>query len=137
MTEKINTSLLYPELSFHATRSSGAGGQHVNKVNTRVELRFDIVNSAVLTVDQKSILLEKLSNRITKDGELIVVSEKTRSQHRNREDCLEKFYSLLLNAFVVEKPRLTTRPSFNSFMRRQKTKKLHSLKKQNRKKPDL
>lgn len=137
MYTTINPSLLYPELKFNASRSSGAGGQHVNKVNTRVELRFDVANSPILSADQKNILLEKLSARITKDGELIVVSEKTRSQHKNREDCLEKFNDLIVNAFFVEKPRVATRPSYNSIKRRQKIKKLHSLKKQNRKKPDL
>jgi len=137
MSNIIEPSLLYPEIKFHASRSSGAGGQHVNKVNTRVELRFDVVNSLILTVDQKDTLMEKLSVRITRDGELIVVSEKTRSQHRNREDCLDKFNDLIVNAFFVEKPRVATRPTYNSIKRRQKIKKLHSLKKQNRKKPDL
>ncbi len=137
MNNRINPSLLYSEIKFHASRSSGAGGQHVNKVNTRVELRFDIINSLVLSIVQKEILMRKLSTRVTKDGELIIISEKTRSQHRNREDSIEKFDDLILKAFMVEKTRLATRPSYNSIKRRQKTKKLHSLKKQNRKNPDL
>lgn len=129
--------ILYPELKFQASRSSGAGGQNVNKVNTRVELRFNISTSALLSEEQKTVLLDKLAPRITREGELIVVSEKTRSQHRNKEDCLERFNELITDAFMVDKPRISTKPSYRSRIRRIETKKQHSVKKQNRKKPDL
>jgi ribosome-associated protein len=133
----LDPAILYPEIKFQASRSSGAGGQHVNKVNTRVELRFNIPGSMVLTEEQKSILMEKLANRVTRDGELIIVSEKTRSQYRNKENCVERFNAIIESAFVREKPRISTKPSYTSRMRRVDTKKLHSAKKQNRKKPDL
>ncbi len=129
--------ILYPELKFQASRSSGAGGQNVNKVNTRVELRFNISTSALLREEQKEMLLDKLAPRLTREGELIVVSEKTRSQHRNKEDCLERFNELITDAFTPEKPRISTKPSYRSRIRRIETKKQHSVKKQNRKKPDL
>jgi ribosome-associated protein len=133
----IDPVTLYPEIKFQASRSSGAGGQHVNKVNTRVELRFNVAGSVVLTEDQKSVLMNKLANRITKDGELIIVSEKTRSQYRNKENCIERFDAMILGAFEREKPRVSTKPSYSSRLRRIETKKQHSSKKQNRKKPDV
>ncbi len=128
---------LYPELKFLATRSSGAGGQHVNKVSTRVELRFDIPGSALLSDDQKAILLKKLASRINKEGELIIISQKTRSQLRNKEDCIVRFSELIKNAFRMPKKRIPTKPSLRSRLRRLESKKLHSSRKEQRRKPDV
>jgi ribosome-associated protein len=128
---------LLSELSFRASRSSGAGGQHVNKVSSRVELRFDVADSSWLTDAQKIRIQEKLASRITGQGELIVVSEKSRSQHQNKEDCIERFLELLNQALKPEKKRIPTRPSKASRFKRLEKKKQHSLKKDKRRKPDL
>jgi ribosome-associated protein len=93
------------ELRFTATRSSGPGGQHVNKASTRVTLRFDLANSPSLTSDQKQLLLERLPTRISKQGVLRVVSQKTRSQAANREVALERFVELLQQALELRPER--------------------------------
>jgi len=128
---------LYAELKFHASRSSGAGGQHVNKVNTRVELRFDILSSSILSADEKELLMQKLAGRVTREGELIVVSEKTRSQLRNKQNCLERFNELINTAFLPDKVRIATKPGFQAKRKRLDLKKQLSEKKRNRRKPDL
>ena len=131
------TNKLLNQLSFRTSRSSGAGGQHVNKVSSRVELRFDVAGSSWLTDSQKIRIQEKLASRITSQGELIVVSEKSRSQHQNKEDCIERFLELLNQALKPEKKRVPTRPSKTSRLKRLEKKKQHSLKKDQRRKPDL
>ena len=131
------TNKLLNQLSFRTSRSSGAGGQHVNKVSSRVELRFDVAGSLWLTEFQKIRIQEKLASRITGQGELIVVSEKSRSQHQNKEDCIERFLELLNQALKPEKKRVPTRPSKTSRLKRLEKKKQHSLKKDQRRKPDL
>ena len=132
-----NKNKLLSELSFRTSRSSGAGGQHVNKVSSRVELRFDVAGSSWLTDSQKIRIQEKLASRITSQGELIVVSEKSRSQHQNKEDCIERFLELLNQALKPEKKRVPTRPSKTSRLKRLEKKKQHSFKKEQRRKPDL
>jgi ribosome-associated protein len=129
--------ILHPELSFQSSRSSGAGGQNVNKVNTRVELRFNIMESEGLSEEQKEILLEKLASRISNEYVLIIASEKTRSQYRNKLDCLNRFNEMIVNALQPEKPRIPTKPTRQSRVRRLESKKLKSFRKESRKKPDL
>ena len=124
---------LEKELSFQATRSSGAGGQHVNKVSTRVELRFNIPGSELLSEQQKDILLRKLSGKLTKEGELIISSEETRSQKRNKEDCIRKFYEMLAQALKPKKKRLRTKPTAGSRKRRLQNKQQQAEKKARRK----
>jgi ribosome-associated protein len=97
------------EVSFAASRSSGPGGQHVNKVDSRVTLRFDIVNSESLSAEQKSRILSRLATRINKDGVLRVVSQKTRSQALNRDLAIERFVDLLHEALRLVPPRKKTR----------------------------
>jgi ribosome-associated protein len=92
------------ELKFATSRSSGPGGQHVNKVSTRVTLRFDLTNSPSLTADQKQRILDHLATRISKEGMLRVVSQKTRSQAANKEVALERFVELLQQA-LRRKPK--------------------------------
>jgi ribosome-associated protein len=125
-----------PELIFRASRSSGPGGQNVNKVNTRVELRFNIMSSALLTEDEKKIILEKLSNRITSDGILILASQVGRTQMENREKVTEKFYKLITRALTPPKRRKPTSPTRASFLKRKKEKIIRSEKKSNRKSPE-
>ena len=126
------------ELQFSFDRSSGPGGQHVNKVNTRVQLRFEPASSATLTEDQRRRLCGFLHSRLTRDGSLVVRSSRFRSQARNRRDCLEKFARLLAEALKPPSPpRRRTRPGRAAVARRLHSKKLQSLKKSSRARPGL
>ena len=125
------------EILFSASRSSGPGGQHVNKVSTKVELRFHIPNSELFSEEEKTILLQKLKNKINKDGELIIVSQEDRSQFKNKEAAIEKFLNLLKEALTPAKKRRATKPTRSSNQKRLVGKKLVSEKKTQRKKPDM
>ncbi len=122
------------ELKYKTSRSSGKGGQHVNKVETRVELHFDVRHSYVLTEDEKEIVLEKLQNRISKDGILQVVSQAKRSQLLNKQFATHKFIHLLEKALMPEKERIPTKPTKGMKEKRLKVKKQQSQKKAMRKK---
>jgi len=108
---KITDDLLIPEdaLSFTASRSSGPGGQHVNKSSTRVTLRFEVLGSPSLSAEQKALLLTRLSTRVNKDGVLRVVAQKHRSQSANRELAVARFAELLRAALKRTSPRHPTR----------------------------
>lgn len=106
---KPDIKFLETEITFKTSRSGGAGGQHVNKVSTKVELDFDISASRILTDEQKEILLEKLSSRLTNDGVLQIVSQSERSQLRNKKAALDKFDELITEAFKVRKKRKATK----------------------------
>ena len=99
------------EVEFAVSRSGGPGGQNVNKVSTRVTLRFNIETSQSLTADQRRRIRAKLAARINKDGILQVTSQRTRSQELNRVDVLEQFAELLRDALHRETPRIPTRVS--------------------------
>lgn len=125
---------LEKEVLFKTSRSGGAGGQHVNKVETKVELSFDISNSAIFTEAQKQKLLQKLSGRISKEGILRITVDSTRSQFRNKEIVINRFYTLLEESLKKRKARILTKPSKAAKQRRLKAKKLLSEKKERRKK---
>ena len=99
-----------PELTFSASRSSGPGGQNVNKVNTRVELRFNIEASGLLNNDEKDLIHKKLKNKINAQGELVVSAQRSRSQLQNKEAAAEKFYKLLEKALTPRKKRAIIYP---------------------------
>lgn len=122
------------EVIFQSSRSSGPGGQHVNKVNTKVELRFNIANSTVLSTDQKSRLLLKLKHKINATGELLIMSQLSRSQLKNKHDALTKFIELITYALIPPKRRKPTKPSRVSKQKRLENKKRQSLKKKQRRK---
>ena len=120
------------ELSVAFARSSGPGGQNVNKVETQVELRWNVKASRVLSEDNKSWLLSRLATRLTGAGELLVTSSLTRSQLQNRADAAEKLANIVRLALVRPKRRRKTRPSRGSIERRLTEKKQRSDRKRSR-----
>jgi ribosome-associated protein len=131
--ENLRDRKLETELQFTASRSSGPGGQHVNKVSTRMELRFDVTASKILMEKEKTLLKDKLKRRISKEGILIIVSQTERSQSDNKSNAIEKFYSLVGKALVPAKRRKPTKPTTSSKARRLQEKLIRSEKKALRK----
>lgn len=134
MQRTILASTLGNEITFSASRSSGAGGQNVNKVNTKVTLKFDVKNSQHLTEEEKEIILKKLSTRLTNEGVLILTSQEKRSQLQNKEAVILKFQKIIAKAFEKKKARKATKPSKGAVQERIKEKKQRSEKKQWRQK---
>ncbi len=130
---KIFTNELDRELGFRFSRSGGPGGQHVNKVNTKVELRFAVKASLVLTEEQKQILISNLAKQITQEGELIIISQGTRSQLKNKSEAVVKFYEIINKALKPRKKRKTKSISKAAKEKRLKDKKELSEKKERRK----
>jgi|SRR5687768_15499051 len=137
MQRKITADLLAPELVFSTSRSSGPGGQNVNKVNSKVTLEWDVANSRVLTDDEKIFLSEKLASRMTREGVVQITSQESRSQIANKELVVQKLDNLLSKAFVKKKVRKATKPSKRAKQQRLKKKKVVSEKKNWRKRPDI
>lgn len=132
----INERISIPddELDFSASRSSGPGGQNVNKVSTRVTLWFDLMSSPSLSPEDKEIIMRRLGNRIGKDGLLRVISQQTRSQAENRELAVERFVELLRDALKQLPTRKKTRVSKGAKVRRLEAKRRHAIVKSGRSK---
>lgn len=133
----MDISQIIKELKFKAIRSSGAGGQHVNKVSTKIELTFDVENSLVLSEEEKILLKSKLSSKLTKESVLILTCNETRSQHKNKEIIIKRFLDLITKSLIKPKKRKQTKPSKAAVKKRLEYKKRASIKKTLRKKPDL
>lgn len=133
---KVNASQLYHELDFTASRSSGPGGQNVNKVNSKITLRFDVVHSEILTDEEKHMILTRLSSQLTKDGVLQLSSQDRRSQLENKEAVIKKLEWLIAKAFEKKKARKKSKPSHTAIQKRIKSKKHLSEKKKWRQKPE-
>ena len=123
---------LMGEVSYRTSRSSGPGGQHVNKTESRVELIWNLQETACLDNGQKGLLMGRIGHRLTEDAVLIMASEKYRSQHRNREDVTERFLDLVRAGLVPVKKRRPTKPTRTSVEKRIKSKKIRGEIKRNR-----
>jgi len=122
------------ELNWKTSRSSGKGGQNVNKVETKVELLWDFNASTLLSDAQKTKITERLTNAINKEGQLSVTCETSRSQLKNKELAIKKLNTLLQKAFAEKKKRLATKPSKSSIERKLVAKKNRGTIKSARKK---
>jgi ribosome-associated protein len=132
----ITAILLNTELQFITSRSSGPGGQNVNKVETKVTLKWDVLHSTILTEEEREVIVKKLHSRITTEGILVLTSQEKRSQLQNREDVIKKFDLALVKAFEKKKARKKTKPSKGAVQKRIDSKKQNSEKKKWRKKLD-
>ncbi len=132
----MNKKILHNELKFKAIRSGGPGGQHANKVSSKVVLFFDIQNPNAFTGEELDLVFKNLKNKLTKENILILSSEETRSQHKNKEIVLEKFNEIIKEALKIPKKRKATKPSRASIKKRLETKKNHAFKKVSRRKPN-
>ncbi|MFN4182340.1 MAG: alternative ribosome rescue aminoacyl-tRNA hydrolase ArfB, partial [bacterium] len=130
-----NLSIPLEEIHFHFSRSSGPGGQRVNRKETRVELLFDVLHSPTLKEEEKRRISEALFSHIDREGVLHLISQKTRSQWKNREDVLQRFQFLLRSALRMRKKRIATVPPPYAKEARLQEKKQKSKKKALRKKP--
>lgn len=124
---------LIHEFTFATSRSQGAGGQNVNKVETKVELNWTPQDSAVFNLDEKVLLCAAIENKMSKEGVVILTSQKTRSQLKNKEDVISRFFNLLEQILTPKKSRKVTKPTLNSKVSRLESKKKKSMVKQLRK----
>jgi ribosome-associated protein len=121
------------ELVYSTSRSSGPGGQNINKVNTKVELRFSLDSSSLFSAAEKEIIMIKLKNKINNEGEIVLVSQSERTQLSNKKKVTEKFYDLLSKALTVSAKRVATRPTQTSEKKRLEGKRIRGYIKKLRK----
>ena len=135
----VNESLSIPrsELDVRVSRASGAGGQHVNKTSSRVEIFWNISGSRALSDEQRTRLLDKLSSRLTTEGSIRVVASDMRSQSRNRDLAEERLVETVRRALIIPRKRRPTKPTRAAKEARLDTKKRHSNKKRERRNPSL
>ena len=133
----MDLQILRNELVFKAVRSGGAGGQHVNKVSTKVVLYFNLEKSNAFDEETQSILLEKLQSKISQEGFIVLSSDETRSQFKNKELVWEKLVALLQNQLKINKPRKETKIPRSVIEKRLKAKKINAQIKLNRRKNDF
>lgn len=133
----MNNQDLFSELHFKAIRSSGAGGQNVNKVSSKVVLSFDVVNSQFLSEEEKVRIISKLQSRLTKDNVLILSCDEDRSQFKNKDIVTKRFFELLYKSLQIEKKRISTKVPKSVIKKRLKDKKFLSETKKNRQKPNF
>ena len=128
---------IHRELTFKAVRSSGAGGQHVNKVSSKVELSFNLLVSEGLNDTEKERLQSKLSSRLTNEGVLMLQCDEARSQHKNKELVVKRFFDILKKGLEIPKKRKPTKPTKSAVEKRLKLKKMSAERKASRKRPNL
>ncbi|MCK6618532.1 MAG: aminoacyl-tRNA hydrolase [Cyclobacteriaceae bacterium] len=132
--QRIKSQNIAHELHFVTSRSSGPGGQNTNKVNSRVTLRWSVVNSTVLTQEQRALIMQKLARYISQNGDLVLHAQTSRSQFQNKAEVITKLDALLQKIFAVKRKRVATRPTSASRLKRLEGKKRNAEKKQWRKK---
>jgi ribosome-associated protein len=132
----VNLETLRKEIVFKAVRSGGAGGQHVNKVSTKVVLYFDLEKSKAFESEIKELLIQKLQSKISQDGLIILSSDETRSQFKNKAAVWQKLILLVENQLKINKPRKETKIPRSVIEKRLKAKKINAQYKQNRRKND-
>lgn len=133
----MNKEALFQECDFKAVRSSGPGGQHVNKTSTKVMLHWSLKDSNVFSEDQKERLYKRLKNKLTTDDQLVLSYDQSRSQHKNKDEVFKNLVRLLENGLLKPKRRKKTKPSLASKKRRLDSKKRNAEKKANRKPPSF
>ena len=133
----MHVQTLINECQFKAVRSSGSGGQHVNKVSSKMELQFNVAQSEGLSDREKTRIQQKLASKLTQEHVLILQAGDTRSQHRNKQLVISRFLTLLKDALKVQKKRKPTKPTRASVTKRLETKQKNAVKKHLRKKPKL
>lgn len=133
----MDKSILINELTYKTTRSSGAGGQHVNKVSSRVILSFDLNTSNGLSIREKSLLRKSISCRLTKENILLLSCDESKSQHQNKDKVIKRFLDILSKGLIVPKRRIATKPTKASKRRKVDAKKKRGQTKVLRKKPKL
>jgi len=129
----LNSTIIIQECTFKAVRSSGAGGQHVNKVSSKIELSFHLLSSEGLSEYEKTLLQRKL--KLSKEGFLLLQCSESRSQHKNKDLVIKRFLSLLKKGLIVPKRRIPTKTPKSVIRKRLKNKKHQADKKTNRQKP--
>lgn len=125
------------ELSFKAVRSSGAGGQNVNKVSSKVVLTFDLNASQCLSDEEKELISNKIKTKLTSENILILNCDEDRSQLKNKEIVIKRFLEIITKALIIPKPRKATKIPRSIIEKRLKNKASNSEIKQNRRKPEL
>lgn len=133
----MDVEVLNNELQFKAVRSSGAGGQNVNKVSSKVELTFNLEASNGLSDEEKERLKTNIGNRLTKDNLLLMQCDESRSQHKNKELVIKRFFELLEEGLIIPKERKATKVPKAVVKKRLKAKRQTSEKKANRKPPSI
>ena len=133
----MNTEILYSECDFKAVRSSGPGGQHVNKTSTKVMLHWSLVTSVVFDEQQKERLQRKLASKLTSENQLVLSYDQSRSQHKNKQEVFKNLLRLVEKGLERPKKRKKTKPTFASKKRRLDSKKRNAQKKANRKPPSF
>lgn len=133
----MDKEIIIKELKFKAVRSSGAGGQNVNKVSSKVILLFDLLNSKGVSEEEMTLLTSKLTNKINLEGVLQISCEEDRNQLKNKETAIEKLFELLEKSLIKPKQRKTTKTPKSAVEKRLKEKKSNSEVKNSRKKLDL
>ena len=131
--EELKTRNFEDEFMYSASRSSGPGGQNVNKVNTKVELRFNVISTTLFSDEEKKLIFRKLKNKINNEGEIILVSQSERTQLLNKIAVVSKFYELTSKALTLRQNRVKSRPTFSSKIKRLEEKRKHGFIKKLRK----
>lgn len=133
----MDTEVIFSELNFKAVKSSGPGGQHVNKTASKVELSFSINQSLGLTNEEKVLLQTRLTSKLTTEGVLLLSCSETRSQHKNKTLVIKRLFEILSQYSIPKKKRKKTKPSKAVIEKRLAEKKKNAFKKLNRKSPKI